>query len=282
MLRDGVLVATLSVQETNAQTLTTLMVGRSISDLYPERVTVEHNETVLQATGLTVVGEFENVSFSVSRGEVLGIGGLVGCGSARLAQVLFGHVELTSGSMKLRGRAYSPRGPRNAIANGVAYVPSDREREGLILRQSIWDNITLATLPRLSRLGLILKRSCVRRSSKLVKHVGIKCKSVHDLPIHLSGGNRQKIVISKWLLGYIDLFILHNPTRGIDIGAKADIYNMISRLISQGAAILLVTDELPELIGLSSRIIMMRRGRVSFESEMHRRVTEHDLIEHMV
>lgn len=284
VLRDGQLVTTLPIEEASAERLSTLMVGRPIaSDLYSGPPPREHAQGPLfEAHQLTVDGAFIDVSFNVARGEILGIGGLIGCGSATLARALFGQDRLSSGRMVLAGRAYAPSGPRAAIARRVAYVPPDREREGLLLRSSIGDKVILPSLPQLSRAGIYAGRSDKRRVSDLIDRLAVRCQGVGDVPQNLSGGNRQKVVLAKWLLRPVDLFILHNPTRGVDVGAKAELYALIRRLAEQGAAIILVADELPELVGMSSRIMILRRGQLSHEVEREQCPTEHELITHMV
>ena len=283
VLRDGQLVTTLPIAEASAERLSTLMVGRPVSDLYPEPPLVQNRQGPLfEAHRLTIAGEFRDVSFDVARGEILGVGGLIGCGSAALARSLFGQDRLSSGHMKLAGRAYAPSGPRAAIARRVAYVPPDREREGLLLRSTIGENVTLPSLPRLSHAGIYSGRSDKRRVSRLIDQLAVRCQGVDDLPLNLSGGNRQKVVLAKWLLKPVDLFILHNPTRGVDVGAKAELYALVRRLAEQGAAIVLVADELPELVGMSSRIMILRRGQISHKIERQECPTEHGLITYMV
>lgn len=283
VLRDGQLVTTLPIGEASAERLSTLMVGRPISDLYPAPPPRDNVQRPLfEAHELAIDGAFKDVSFDVARGEILGIGGLIGCGSASLARALFGQDRLNSGHMTLAGRAYAPRGPRAAIARRVAYVPPDRERDGLLLRSSIGDNVTLPSLPQLSHAGIYLGRGEKRRVSQLIDRLAVRCQGVDDVPLNLSGGNRQKIVLAKWLLMPVDLFILHNPTRGVDVGAKAELYALIRRLAEQGSAIVLVADELPELVGMSSRIFILRRGQISHEVEREQCPTEHGLITHMV
>ena len=284
VLKDGQLVATLPIDEAEPDRLSTLMVGRAIaSELYPTATGRRGTrEPLFEARNLTVRGEFAQLSFAVKPGEIVGIGGLVGCGSDALAHVIFGHARPTAGEMTLSGRAYVPRGPRQAIANGVAYVPSDRDREGLLLRLPIATNATLARLPKLSRAGIYAGRREPRLVRALIERLAIACRGPGELPLNLSGGNRQKVVLAKWLLTEPDLFVLHNPTRGVDIGAKTELYAQMRRLADDGAGIVLITEELPELLGMSDRILIMRRGRISHTTTRDQHPSEHELIVRMV
>jgi ABC-type sugar transport system ATPase subunit len=284
VLKDGRLVATLDADVAHEEQLTTLMVGRATVDhLYRSDEAARPSEdVVLRADGLGRNGAYSNVTFEVSRGEILGIGGIVGCGSDPLARTLFGALRPDRGTMTLGGTPYRPRSPRQAIARRVAYVPPDRDREGLILRLPIATNATLAALPRLARAGMYPGLGEPRVVRRLINQLAIRCRGAGDLPLNLSGGNRQKVVLAKWLLTEADLFILHNPTRGVDVGAKAEIYRLIEALARRGAAIVLLSDELPELIGMSDRILVVRRGRVAHETSRDAAPTEEQLITQMV
>ena len=284
VLRDGAIVATLPAVDADDDRLTTLMVGRTMAHgLYPERVSSDRDgDVVFRATELGLRGRFANVSFDARRGEILGVGGLIDCGYDPLARALFGQLRPTSGAMTLRGRPYSPRSPRDAIAQRVAYVPPDRDREALLLTLPISANITLTALPRLSHAGLYLAASQRRPVAALVSRLSIRCRGGADLPMNLSGGNRQKVVLAKWLLERADFFVLHSPTRGVDVHAKREIYELVANLAKQGAAIVLVSDELLELIGMCDRILIMRTGDVTHEVARHLNPTEEDLITYMV
>ncbi|WP_448812229.1 sugar ABC transporter ATP-binding protein [Agromyces bauzanensis] len=284
VFRDGRLITTLPTSEVDERQLASLMVGRDYqSSLYRDDSSANRSDrTVLAVAGLTIPGEYEDVSLEVSRGEILGIGGLIGCGSDALARTLFGAMHARSGSMTLNGEPYAPHSPRQAIARGVAYVPPDRDREGLLLRAPIGLNVTLATLPRLAKAGLYSGRGEASLVGPLIAELSIRCRSETELPLTLSGGNRQKVVLAKWLLTEPDLLILHNPTRGIDVRAKAEIYRLVDELAAKGMAIVLISDELPELIGMSDRILMMRRGAISHETIRDLAPTEDELIAYMV
>lgn len=283
VMRDGQLVTTIPVQEATPERLSTLMVGRAIAaNLYPGPPPAELDHPVFTGTNLSVDGEFCDVSFQVGRGEIVGVGGLMGCGSDALARVMFGAMHLSSGQMTLEGHSYAPRGPRAAIDQRVAYVPPDRDREGLFLRLPIGANATMAALPRLTHGGMRPGRGESRRVSDLIDQLAIRCRGVSDIPLNLSGGNRQKVVLAKWLATRPRLLILHNPTRGVDVGAKAEIYTLIRRLADDGVAIVLVSDELPELLGLSTRIVILRRGRIADVVASEDKPDERALIAHMI
>jgi ABC-type sugar transport system ATPase subunit len=284
VFRDGRLIETLPTSEVDERKLASLMVGRDYqASLYREDSAAHPSGgTVLAVDDLTIPGLFENVSLEVGRGEIVGIGGLIGCGSDPLARTIFGALRARSGSMTLNGAPYAPRTPRQAIAKGMAYVPPDRDREGLLLRASIGTNVTLASLPRIARFGIYAGVGEGRVVGELIRDLAIRCRDAGDLPLALSGGNRQKVVLAKWLLTKPQLLVLHNPTRGIDVRAKAEVYRLIEALAAAGMAILLISDELPELIGMSDRILMMRRGAISHETLRDLAPTEDELITYMV
>ncbi|AQW46740.1 sugar ABC transporter ATP-binding protein [Streptomyces violaceusniger] len=283
VLKDGRLVETLPAR-TDTNRLTRLMVGRDIAaTLYRTDGTANTGgERVLAVDGLTLANFYSDISFTLRAGEILGIGGLVGCGSEELARTLFGDLRADSGSIALADAPFAPAGPREAIRRGVAYVPPDRDREGVILRLSLLQNILLPTLRKRSLLGLYPGRSDTGISTRMINDLAIRCRGASDVPFHLSGGNRQKIVIAKWLVHPPKVLILHNPTRGIDVGAKSEIYALIQRLAQAGTAILLLSDELPELLGMSDRILVLRRGAMTYEARREDQPTEELLVSRMI
>jgi ABC-type sugar transport system ATPase subunit len=239
-------------------------------------------DVVLEAIGLDVAGKFSDVSFSLHRGEILGIGGLIGCGSETLALTLFGDTSPDGGSIRIAGIDTRLRQPRDAIRHGIGFVPGDREREGLILNLSLERNIALPALPWLQTGGVVrpgLERGIARR---LIAELGIIARDQNDIPFNLSGGNRQKVVLSKWLVRDHSVLILHNPTRGVDVGGKAEIYEVIRKLADQGSGVILISDELPELIGMSDTLLIMRRGKVSARITRNEKPTEEGLIGYML
>jgi ABC-type sugar transport system ATPase subunit len=260
------------------------MVGRSVKATMFRDDTDAHNDgpPLLDVDSLAVDGKFSDVTFTLHAGEVLGVGGLIGCGSEALVQTLFGDVQPTSGSIRIGGRMQAFRQPRDAIRQGIGLVPGDREREGLILNLSLQRNIGLPALPWLHRMGLIGPRVETRIARNLMARLAIVARSPGDIPFTLSGGNRQKVVLAKWLVRDNRVLLMHNPTRGVDVGGKAEIYQLIRGLADQGVAILLVSDELPELIGLSDTILVMRKGRIAKRVSRSQQVTEEALIGSML
>ncbi len=284
VMKDGRVVRTLVPAETNEDELSILMVGRSIKATMfrDDDIARTEGEPVMEVEGLTVPGRFSNVSFRLHRGEVLGIAGLIGCGSEALALALFGDVQPTDGSIHLDGKPVWFGQPRDAIGAAIGFVPSDREREGLILNLAVERNIGLPALPWLSHFGLVGRRVETRLARRLIKQLGIVSRGPSDVPFTLSGGNRQKVVLAKWLVRDNQVLIMHNPTRGVDVGGKAEIYQLIRSLADRNVAILLVSDELSELIGLSDTILVMRKGKVSARVSRSEQPTEEALIRYML
>ena len=284
VMKDGRLVNTLNAGDTNEDELSSLMVGRAMkATLYrPDETTHATAQPLLEVVGLSLAGRYRDVSFTLHRGEILGIGGLVGCGSEQLALCLFGALRASSGTVRLAGRLVSFHQPHAAIRGGIAYLPADRDRDGLILGLSVEKNVSLASLPWLSRLGFMSNRREEQVARRFIEQLRIVVRSGKDIPLRLSGGNRQKVVLSKWLVRDKEVLILHNPTRGVDVRGKAEIHALINELAGRGMGILLITDELPELIGMSDTIMMMRRGRVSGHTSRKERPTEERLISYML
>ena len=284
VMKDGSVVHTLAVANTDEDELSTMMVGRATRKvMYRDSAgTAPDGEVVLRVNGLSVRDRFKDVDFELRRGEILGIGGLVNCGSESLALALFGALTTTGGSVEMTGRAVSARNPRQAIRRGVGYVPGDRDRDGLILNVSIEKNVALASLPWLARIGLLAPGIEGRIARRFIRDFKIACQGPNQQPLHLSGGNRQKVVLAKWLVRTNTVLILHNPTRGVDIGGKAEINTIVADLASRGLAIILISDDLPELIGMSDSIIIMRRGEISWRTSRSAKPTEEELIAKML
>jgi ABC-type sugar transport system ATPase subunit len=284
VLKDGSLIKTLNTSETDEDQCSVLMVGRatrtSMFDAGGTN-TKSRGDVVLSVRDLALPERFRGISFDLHRGEILGIGGLIGCGSDELALSLFGSLRPSSGEIRIRGKLMAKPRPRAAIRKGVGYVPKEREREGLILRLPIKDNIVLAALPWIARFGFTSARQAACIARDLIRRLRIACRSANDAPINLSGGNRQKVVLAKWMVRSSDILILNNPTRGIDVGAKAEVYSLMGEMIRRGTAILLISDELPELIGMSDRILVMRRGEISLRVERDQHPREEQLITYM-
>ncbi|HET7028804.1 MAG TPA: sugar ABC transporter ATP-binding protein [Candidatus Limnocylindrales bacterium] len=284
VMKDGRVVRTVAPADTNEDELSVLMVGRSMKATMfrADSEARTGGEVVLEVEDLAVPGRFSDVSFSLHRGEVLGIAGLIGCGSEALALCLFGDLQPAHGEIRIEGRRVSFGQPKDAIAAAIAFVPSDREREGLILNLSLERNIGLPALRWLNRLGLMGPRVETRIARRLIGELGIVSRGPGDIPFNLSGGNRQKVVLAKWLVRKNRVLILHNPTRGVDVGGKAEIYQVIRGLADEGVGILIVSDELPELIGLSDTLLVMRQGAVNARVSRAERPSEEALIGYML
>ncbi|MDR1040299.1 MAG: sugar ABC transporter ATP-binding protein [Deltaproteobacteria bacterium] len=260
VLRDGGKIATLPVAETDVPGLVSLMVGREMKETFPPRERKVGEEVILEARDLHGNG-VKGVSFKAHKGEILGFGGLVGSGRTETAQLLFGARRPDSGEILLNGRKAEFAGAGDAVEAGVALVPEDRKREGLLLETAVEENISLAVLPRISR-GPVVSRSKERALAKrFVESLKIKLPSASVAAGSLSGGNQQKVVLSKWLASEPGVIILDEPTRGVDVGAKYEIYKLIGSFVDEGRAVILISSEMEELIGLSDRILVMSEGR---------------------
>jgi ABC-type sugar transport system ATPase subunit len=264
VLRDGQVIGTEPTARMSAPTLISMMVGRSIDDVYPKAES-RLGDVVFEARNLTGRPFFQDISFQVRAGEILGIGGLMGAGRSEVMRAIFGLDRLDSGELRMEGSRVTIRRPADAIRQGIAMVTEDRKELGLVLCRSIQENMTLVRLPRMNRgpflSGGAEKRLCQELAGKLRLDPGRLNRDVGSL----SGGNQQKVVLAKWLMARPRLLILDEPTRGIDVGAKAEIYTMISALAKEGLAILMISSEMPELIGMSDRILVMGRGRIRGE-----------------
>jgi len=276
VLRDGHLVDTRPVKEATQSQLVSMMVGRTLDTLFPKEETVV-GPPILRVRNLRRRGLVNDVSFEVRRGEIVGLAGLVGAGRSELAQVLFGIYPAESGTIEIEGKPVVIREPRQALAMGLAYVPEDRQRQGLILPMTVRDNISLAILETLTRLGFVSDRDEDRIAQAYVERLQIRTPSLQQLAMNLSGGNQQKIVVSKWLASKPRILILDEPTRGIDVGAKAEIHRLMSQLAQQGLGIVMISSELPEILGMSDRILVMRKNTIVGEY-LRGQVTQEQII----
>ena len=259
VMRDGYMVHTDETKNMTEDDLIRLMVGRKIEDIFPPKNN-EFGETILKVDGLTRKGEFENVSFSVRRGEIVGFAGLVGAGRTETMMTLFGERKPDGGSVEVKGKHMVIKSPAHAAAQKIALIPEDRKQYGLDLISSVSDNIEFAVEKENSKWGVFLnKKKKMQDTEEMVGALSIKCSSVLQPVMSLSGGNQQKIVSDP------DIIILDEPTRGIDIGAKIEIYKIINNLALSGKAVVLVSSELNEIIGLSNRVIVMYEGKITGE-----------------
>jgi rhamnose transport system ATP-binding protein len=261
-LRDGAYVGTRAMADVTSDDLIRMMVGRTLGELFPKQA-VEPGEVVLEVAGLGVEGSFSDISFELRRGEILGMAGLIGAGRTNVARALFGTEPATAGTIKLDGKAVTIASPDEAMALGIGYVPEDRKEHGLILKMPIAENITLPVLSRFATAGWLDARREEAAASAAARKLEVKMTSVSQPAGQLSGGNQQKVVLAKWLDTQPRVLILDEPTRGIDVGTKAAVHHLMSSLAAQGMAILLISSELPEVLGMSDRILVMREGRVT-------------------
>jgi inositol transport system ATP-binding protein len=251
----------------NHDALVKLMVGRKISELFPKVNSVK-GEVAFEAEGLTKWGLFENVSFKVRKGEIFGIAGLMGAGRTDVMETVFGLRCADSGTVKINGRKVRLQSPADAIEHRLALITEDRQAKGLNLKASVRDNITLANLKNFSRFGQVLQFQKENRAADAeIEKLRIKTHHRGQPVRTLSGGNQQKVVLAKWLLNDPEIIILDEPTRGIDIGAKAEIYKIIAQLAEQGRTIIMISSELEEILGLCDRVMVLCRGKVAVEFE---------------
>jgi len=269
VLRDGVRLSSRPIGQWDEADLVKEMVGRALSDFFPRRHKHPQDRPVLEVTNLTQLPHFVDVSFTVHRGEIVGIYGLMGSGRTRLAKAIFGLSRADRGQIRIQGRPVEIRAPSDAIANGVALVPEDRRMLGLVHMLDVRKNLTLPHLRALSNSLFINNREEKQLVRENIAELKIRASSTR-LPVSaLSGGNQQKVVLGKWLNTHPAVLILDEPTRGIDVGAKAEIRNRIDALAAEGMGILLISSELPEIIGMSDRILVMRERRIAGEFSRH-------------
>jgi ribose transport system ATP-binding protein len=240
------------------------MVGRSVGDHFPRRRS-EPGAEVLRVSGLSRRGVLHDISFSLRRGEIVGISGLLGAGRTELARAIFGADRSDEGTIRVKGKAALVRSPARAIEAGVGLLPEDRKTQGLVLALSVRENLALTSARRLSRFGLIDRAGEASLSQRYVDDLRIRTPGIEQRAGALSGGNQQKIVLGKWLATGVDVLIMDEPTRGIDVAAKVEIYELMNRLTADGAGILMISSELPEVLGMSDRILVMRGGSVVSE-----------------
>lgn len=262
VLRDGSYVDTRLMKDVTRDDLIRMMVGRTINNLFPKQ-NVEAGEVVLKVEELTRAGTFTNVSFELRRGEILGLAGLVGAGRTNVARAIFGVEPATGGRIQVEGRAVSITSPQQAIQLGLAYVPEDRQLHGLIPAMYITSNISLPMLQKYSRHGWLQDTTERRAAHAAACQMEVRANNIWQQARELSGGNQQKVVLAKWLSTRPRILILDEPTRGIDVGTKAAVHALMSKLAAEGLAILMISSELPEILGMSDRVLVMREGFVT-------------------
>ncbi|MBU3874432.1 sugar ABC transporter ATP-binding protein [Faecalicatena sp. AGMB00832] len=263
VLRDGILIDTVPVADITENQMVAMMVGREMKQYYYKAHCSDENEVVLDVSHLTKKGEFEDVSFQLYKGEILGIAGLIGAGRTEVMRTVFGAEKADSGECKLFGQLYQARTPRDVIRLGVGLIPEDRRQQGLLLEKSVKENASLAAIKKKSHKGFINFKWEKNASKEYIKKMSIKTPSENEITKNLSGGNQQKVVIAKWLLAESKILIMDEPTRGIDVNAKSEIYALMKSFVENGGSIIMISSELPEILGVANRIMVMREGRVT-------------------
>lgn len=263
VLRDGTLVDTVPVSEVTEDKMVAMMVGREISNYYFKPEPPKTKEIVFEVRNLTRAGMFNNVSFKLYKGEILGVAGLIGAGRTEVMRAAFGADPYDSGECLMDGKPYKAKTPKDTIKKGLGLIPEDRRGQGLLLEKNVKENTSLASLFANSNHGFINFGWEKQESVSYIEKLRIKTPSELALLKNLSGGNQQKVVIAKWLLAKSRILIMDEPTRGIDVNAKSEIYALMKEFVENGGSIILVSSELPEIIGCSNRIMVMREGVVT-------------------
>lgn len=261
VLKDGQFVGTVKSQESDQNQLIKMMVGRSLGEIFPTR-NPPGAEVALEVRNLSKEMDFSDISFSLRQGEILGMFGLVGSGRTQVARCIFGADPFTAGEILLNGKSVSPKSPREAVLEGFALLTEDRKRDGLVMSCTIRDNASMASYPSLSRWGVINRRKQATWVQQKMQELDVRPPLLDRLASHLSGGNQQKLVLAKWLMTQASVLILDEPTRGVDVATKVEIYHIINDLARDGMGILLISSELPEILGMSDRTLVMREGRL--------------------
>jgi inositol transport system ATP-binding protein len=263
VLRDGKHIGTDSPRNLTRQELIRMMVGRELSQIFP-REPARPGAVVLSARELTLEQQFHDISFDLHAGEILGIAGLLGSGRSKLAETLFGLTPASSGRLSIEGCEVRVDSPRAAMARGMAFVTEDRKETGCFLGLSVLENLEISVLNRdFVRFGFVRQRAVTQACAAMSRLLRVKTPDLHERIGNLSGGNQQKVLLGRWLLSGPKILILDEPTRGVDVGAKAEIHQLIARLVAQGMAVLMISSEMPEILGMSHRIMVMHEGRVT-------------------
>ncbi|PZX12208.1 ribose transport system ATP-binding protein [Palleronia aestuarii] len=265
VLKDGRNAGEVKAEDANVETLIRMMVGRPLSQLFGDKPETDIGKEILRVENLTLPNGVAGISFSLRRGEIVGLGGLVGSGRTEVARAIFGADAISSGTMTLGGAAYRPRSPTQAVKNGVNLVPEDRKGQGIVLDMGINKNMTMANINAVARMGFFQPRKERGVVGALIKSLQIKLGAPSDPVSSLSGGNQQKVVLAKWFHSGGDVVILDEPTRGVDVGAKTEIYSLIHKMAAAGKAVLVISSEHAELFGLCDRVLVMGEGRLRGE-----------------
>ncbi len=261
VLRDGHYVSTHLISEVTEAELIRMMVNRELKEQYP-RQAVTRGEEILHVEDICTHKRLKNISFCLYKGEILGIAGLLGSGRTELARAIFGADRIDSGKIYVEGKAQKITSPRKAINLKIGYLTEDRKKQGLVLNLSLKENVCLPSVERFSRFGIVESKKEREAAKKYINELRIKTPGPDQKVMYLSGGNQQKVVMSKWLCSKADILIFDEPTRGIDVGSKVEIYQLMNTLTAEGAAILMISSDLPEILGMSDRILVMHEGKI--------------------
>lgn len=277
VLRDGELVALHQTAAISVGQLIHEMIGRPLEQVYPKTRSESVGEPVLELEHLTRAGLFQDISLQVRAGEIVGLGGLVGAGRSELARAIYGLYSIDNGEMRLTGQTWKPRSAHHALKRGLVYLPEERKRQGLVLEHSLRDSVSIGFSDRLTRWGILPRKTERNAVAEILKQYDVRAASPDQAIGTLSGGNQQKALLGRWLGRDPAVIILDEPTRGVDVGAKAQIHATIDRLAAAGKGVLLISSDLPELIGMSDRILVMNRGQIAAELTGDDR-TEHNVL----
>ncbi|MDI9349653.1 MAG: sugar ABC transporter ATP-binding protein [Candidatus Symbiobacter sp.] len=264
VFRDGKFIATVDAAKATRDDIIRMMVGREITEMFP-KIECPIGDVMLEVKNLTLPGVFHNISFTLRKGEILGLAGLVGSGRSNVAEALFGVTPAASGDILINGKKTLITSPQVAMQNGMAFLTEDRKETGCFLILNCLENIQMALITRaqVNRAGFVQQQAVTRLAAEFAAKLRVKTPNLQEIVENLSGGNQQKLLIARWLLTNPSILILDEPTRGIDVGAKAEIHRLITQLAGQGVAVLMISSELPEILGMSDRIMVMHEGRVS-------------------
>jgi ribose transport system ATP-binding protein len=273
VMRDGKYVVTLPCAETNREQLISLMVGRELGQNYPGRSTKNAGKNVLEVKHLSN-GNIHDVSFTLRKGEILGIAGLVGAGRTELVRAIFGADRILRGNVYINGREVFIKNPQKAIKNGIGLIPEDRKQHGVLLEMDIRFNVSYASLDHMTQYGFVNRGKETSLAGNYIESLRIKTPGSSQQVKNLSGGNQQKVVLAKWLATHCDILFFDEPTRGIDIGAKQEIYQLMRQLAEEGKSMIMISSEMPELIGMSDRVLVMKEGRLTGELQQEQMTQE--------
>lgn len=272
-LRDGAYVGTRTMESVTSAELIQMMVGRNLDELFPKQTTVP-GDVALEVVNLSAAGHFSDITFTLRKGEIVGMAGLIGAGRTDVARTIFGILPATTGTIRVDGKPVKISSPEQAMALGIGFVPEDRKAHGLVLEFPIAENITLPKLPAFARWGWLNHSAERSAAASGASQLEVKMASLEQAAGQLSGGNQQKVVLAKWLATHPRILILDEPTRGIDVGTKAAVHRLMSQLAAEGMAILMISSELPEVLGMSDRVLVMREGHLTGEFSRERATPE--------